>query len=153
MKKIITILLLFITLTYMLLPAYSANAIMNKPANNIYKSPEHSKEELYQDIFCSLLLHYIQKSVSDYYSKFLTDIPTVDPWDINILSIERPNGYRTFVFVLKIQVIPYVGPHLDVGVDNLTITVDGVGNIKINNFQHIKDPQLPPNYQHIVENI
>ncbi|MBU3156360.1 DUF3888 domain-containing protein [Clostridium estertheticum] len=51
----------------------------------------------------------------------------VDAWAIDILSVERPNGYRTFLFIIKMEVIPYVGPHLSVGVDRITITVDGIG--------------------------
>lgn len=152
-RKIIIIIILLISLVYAQLPVYSAYAITNKPLENenIYKPAKHSKEELYQDIFSSLLMPYIQKSVSDYYTKFLTDIPTVDPWGIDILNLDRPNGYRTFIFVLKIQIKPYVGPHIAVGVDNLTITVHGTGNVEVNSFQHIKDCQLPPQYQHIIK--
>lgn len=108
---------------------------------------------MYQDIFCSLRIPYIQKSVSNYYLEFSTDIPTVDPWGIDILSIERPNGYRTFLFVIKIEVMPYGGPHLDVESDHLTITVDGIGNAKVKEFKHIKSSQLPPHYQNIILSI
>lgn len=65
--------------------------------------------------------------------------------------MERPNGYRSFIFVLKIQIKPYVGPHFGVGVDRLTITVHGADNVEINNFQHIEEYQLPPHYQQIVK--
>lgn len=126
-------------------------ASINKSVVQNYKTPEHSKEELYQDIFCSLISPYIQKSVSKYYSKYLTDIPTVDPWDYKILSVERPNGYRSFVFVLKIEIIPYVGPHIGVGVDRLTIEVQGAGTVKVKNFKHIRNYELPPNYQNIIK--
>lgn len=96
---------------------------------------------------------YIQKSVGDYYTKYLTDISTVDPWSIDILSVERPNGYSTFVFVIKIQVIPYIGPHIGVGVDHIIITVDGTGEVEVKNFEHIKSYylELPPNYQDIIK--
>jgi hypothetical protein len=130
----------------MQLPSYSVYAITNK-------SLQHSKEELYQDIFCSLLMPCIQKSVHDYYTKFLTDIPGVDPWNIDILSVERPNGYRTFVFVIKMEVIPYVGSHLGVGVDRIAITLDGNGEVRVTKFEHIKSYylDLPPNYQNIIK--
>ncbi|MBU3171480.1 DUF3888 domain-containing protein [Clostridium estertheticum] len=146
MKKKIIIALLFVSLICMQLTSYSVYAITNKPL-------QHSKEELYQDIFCTLLMPYIQKSVGDYYSKFLTDIPGVDPWAIDILSVERPNGYRTFVFVIKMEVTPYVGPHLGVGVDRITITVDGIDEVKVTKFEHIKSYylELPPNYQDIIK--
>lgn len=153
MKEIIVIILVSISLVCAQLPAYNAYAITNKPLENekIYKPIEKSREELYQDIFFSLLLPYIQKSVEDYYKKFLTDIPTVDSWDIDILSVERPNGYRTFLFVIEIQVNPYIGPHLGVGVDRLKITIHGAGNVEVNSFEHIRDYELPPHYQHIIK--
>ena len=66
MKKKIIIALLFVSLICIQLPSYSVYAIPNKPL-------PHSKVELYQDVFCSLLMPYIQKSVGDYYTKFLTD--------------------------------------------------------------------------------
>lgn len=155
MKKIIIIILMSISLVCAQLPVYNAYALANKPLKNekFYKPIEKSSEELYQDIFFSLLSPYIQKSVEDYYKKFLTDIPTVDPWNIDILSVERPNGYRTFLFVLKVQVTPYVGPHLDVGVDRLTITIHGTGNVEVNRFEHIRDSELPPYYQNIIKKI
>lgn len=144
--------ILIALILYLQFPCFtfvSANKISGD--NILYKPPEQSREELYQDISFSLLSPYIQKSVEDYYTKFLTDIPTVDPWAIDILSAERPNGYRTFLFVLKIQVKPYVGPHLGVGVDRITITVNGAGDVEVNSFEHIKDYELPPHYQNIIK--
>jgi len=137
------IVLLCVILIYIQLPL-NVYATTNKP-------PQHSREELYQDIFCSMLMPYIQNRISAYYSKFLTDIPTIDPWGINILSAERSNGYQTFVFVLKIEVKPYVGPGIGVGVDHLTIQVDGAGNVKVTKFEHIHDYELPKNYQYIIK--
>ncbi|MBU3176848.1 DUF3888 domain-containing protein [Clostridium estertheticum] len=77
----------------------------------------------------------------------------VDPWAIDILSVERPTGYRTFVFVIKMDVIPYVGPHLGVGVDRITITIDENAEAKVTKFEHIKSYylELPPNYQDIIK--
>ena len=144
MKKRIVIILLFINLISIHLPSNRAYAFTNPPS-------EACKEKQYQDIFCSLLLPYIQKSVDDYYSKFLIHGGLVDPWDIEILRIERPNN--NFQFVIKMQVRPYVGPHISIGVDHITITVDGTGEVKVNNFEHIRSDylNLPPHWQHIIK--
>ena len=74
----------------------SANTIY--PLNLLYQPPEQSREALYQDIFISLLLPYIQNEVDKYYSKYLTDTPLVAPYTVHVLSDERPNGYHSFVF-------------------------------------------------------
>lgn len=147
MKKIIIVIFLLLTL----LAGASFPCSANENLNNSYRPPKNSREELYQDIFYSLLIPYIQKSVDRYYSEFLTDLPTVDPWDIDILSVERPNGYRTFFFAIKIEVMPYVGPHISVGVDRLTITVGGAGNVEVKEFKHIENSILPPHYQNIIK--
>lgn len=147
-----SIYILMILILCMQFPSFTfASANKLNFTDTPYKPPEQSRVELYQDIFSSLLMPYIQKSVEHYYTKFLNDIPKVDPWAIDILSIDRPNGYRTFLFVLKIQVKPYVGPHLSVGVDRLKITVHGAGNVEVNSFEHIRDYDLPPHYQNIIK--
>ncbi|MDR3602907.1 MAG: DUF3888 domain-containing protein [Desulfosporosinus sp.] len=119
------------------------------------KAPEHSQEELYQDIFVTLLAPYIQTAINDYYKQYLTTSPNYSPDSIEILKVERPMGYRSFLFTLKLQVKPYVGPHLDVGVDQLTIHVgSGEGEVKVEKFEHVKSyyDSLPPNYKGIIKN-
>lgn len=150
MKKLM-IALILLNLTTFQCYEYRVYANTLQPSKQGNISQEYLKERLYKDILSSLLLPYIQKSVSDYYSNYLTDIPTVDPWDINIISAERQNGYQSFVFILKIEVNPYVGPHIAAGTDDIILTVDGIGNVKINNFNHVKDFKLPPNYKDIIK--
>lgn len=117
--------------------------------NVIHKSPEHSQEELYQDIFVTLLDPYIQETIKDYYKQSLNISPVSSPANVEILSVERPIGYRSFLFVIELQVKPYVGPHIGVGVDKLTIRMGTGGEVKVEKFEHIETYQLPPQYQNI----
>ncbi|WP_091175155.1 DUF3888 domain-containing protein [Paenibacillus sp. 1_12] len=48
-----------------------------------------------------------------------------------------------------ITVIPYVGPHLDVGIDKIKFQIDNTGKVSILSYEHIKDSELPPNWTHI----
>lgn len=107
------------------------------------KPPKRSTEELYQDIFVSLLSPYIDKAVEDYYGKPYT----IAPYQTEVLSAERPNGYRTFAFRIQLKVLPYTGPHLYVGEDHITILVVYGPKIKVEKFEHIKSYELPPHYQ------
>lgn len=93
---------------------------------------ENSREELYQDIIMSFLTPYIEEAASDYYRRSLI----VAPYSVKILSMERPNGYRTFAFRMVLEVVPYVGPHLSVGVDHLTITIQPGGEVLIEDYVH-----------------
>lgn len=141
--KIVIAMLIVISLGLQL-PSAAAFAAYDPPE-------EQSNEELYQDVFMSLLLPTIQKEVNQYYAAYLTLSPTVAPYQVYVLSAERPNGYRTFVFRLKLRVIPYVGPHISVGIDKITVTVTGSGDVQIEKFEHIKSYTLPPNYESIIK--
>lgn len=118
-----------------------------------HQPPKESTEELYQDVFLALLMPYIKTEVERYYSTYMSQTPLVDPYSIYINSISRPNGYRSFVFDISLQVNPYIGPHILVGTDNIDFTVEGNGRVKVKNFEHIKSYDLPPNYEHIMTEI
>lgn len=121
------------------------------PNNLLYQPPEHSREELYQDISISLLLPYIQKEINKYYLKYLTEPPMVAPYTVYVLSAERVGDYRSFIFKLKLRVDSYIGPHLDVGLDYITVTVQGSGEVNVEKFEHIKSYKLMPNYENIIK--
>lgn len=100
--------------------------------------PEGSVEEIYLDVFMSLLLPYINEAVDNYYGQGYT----VAPYSIKVLNIDRPNGYRTFMFVMKLEVMPYTLAHIPIGVDHITIRVD-TRNITVEKFEHIKSYEIP----------
>lgn len=75
----------------------------------------------------------------------------VAPYTVNVVHIERPNGYRTFFYRLKLQVNSYIGPHISVGLDYLTVTIDGSGNVQVQKFEHIESYALPLNYEKIIK--
>ena len=113
-----------------------------------YQPAENSKEELMMDLFFSLLSPVIDQVVWNYYSDFLTENPTVYPYQINILNIERIGEYRSFEFIITIEVTPVVGPHIDVGKDRITFYITP-STVKLRKFEHIETYELPPNWQHI----
>ncbi|WP_238881281.1 DUF3888 domain-containing protein [Clostridium sp. YIM B02551] len=154
MKKILVSSFLVLLITFNNTAKAAAVSMANNMKtmiNNPYKESKYSQEELYQDILFSMLTPYIQKAVDDYYRELLTVTPIVDPMSIKILRVDRPNGYRTFYFIIETQVMPYIGPHNSVGTDNVTISVGGIGEVKILKFKHIEDHPLPPNYLNIIK--
>jgi hypothetical protein len=119
-------------------------------AENIYKPPEKSREELYQDIFISLLLPHIQKPIDNYYTEFLTEPPVVYGYNIDVINAERMYGYRNFAFLLKLEVYSVVGPHIGVGIDRLTFEI-GTGKVELKQFEHVKTYDLPEHWEHIIK--
>ena len=101
--------------------------------------PEGSVEEIYQDIFVRLLSPYIEGAVENYYGQPFS----VAPYSVRVLSVERPNGYRTFEFLITLEVMPYYGPHNSVGVDRITIRVKS-SKAMVEKFDHIKSYDIPP---------
>lgn len=137
MKKIFNLILLTILLDIgvpLPAPAFAIpNSFKSLYVTNM-RLHEDSKEELYKDIFITMLHPCIEQSINNYYGKSYS----YEPYDVTILNIERPNGYRTFVFLIKLQVMPYVGAHNTVGVDNLTIEVSYGMECKVVKFEHIE---------------
>ena len=150
-RLIVLFLIVFIVVSTIFLIEKNHDKNTTKQVNNIYQPPD-SRGELYQDIYISLLMPYIEKEVASYYSNILKETPQVAPYYVNVLDAKRPNGYRSFLFELKLKVIPYVGPHIGVGVDYITIKIAS-RKVTIENFKHINTYSLPPNYQHLLINV
>jgi hypothetical protein len=142
-KKILFTIICTILISISTLPLNHAYALKNKTKLLIdtpYKSPTGSREELYQDIFFTLLDPYISKAIKDYYGKPYS----YENWATDILSVERPNGDRTELFIISLQVNPFIGAHNTVGTDNITLRVSAGAKVEIEKFEHIKSYPIPP---------
>jgi hypothetical protein len=98
--------------------------------------PECSLEEMYRDSVISLLYPYISDAIENYYRQPFHH----DPWSDIILSIERQGASH---FLIKLEVMPYYGPHNSVGIDHITISIAPT-EVKIEKFEHIKTYFIPP---------
>lgn len=114
--------------------------------------PERSREELYQDLFVSLLSTDIEKPIHDYYKKTLTYLPMVYPYEVHVEEAKRIGGYRSFEFLVTLQVTPVVGPHIAVGEERLAFYISGDGQVQQREFEHVKSYELPEHWQHIKKN-
>lgn len=160
MRKIIFLLLIFCLLVtttmgcnkkteeeVVKVPVVKASTSSSETA---YKAPEQSQQELYQDVFVTLLNPCITKAIDDYYQQVLTTPPMYTPAYVEILNVERPMGYRTFSYIIKLQIEPYVGAHIVIGVDQITIHVDA-GTVKVEKYEHLKSYDLPSNLQNMIK--
>ncbi|MBU3143992.1 DUF3888 domain-containing protein [Clostridium sp. CF012] len=142
MKKFISIrirITIFALILTLIVIAPPTNALA-KPiyATNGFETSTHSKEELYQDIYNTLLSPYIQNAIDAYYKKTVS----FDLFGIKTLQITRPQGYRTFGFIIKLQLLPFVGAHNSIGMDNITFEISP-GEVNLIKFEHIKDFPIP----------
>ncbi|ALC80472.1 MULTISPECIES: DUF3888 domain-containing protein [Bacillus] len=133
-----------------LVVTFTASMCFNCEAETVYTPPMNSREELYQDIFVSLLSVEIDKAVNEYYKKVLNYSPMVYPYQVYIEKAERIGEYRRFEFTVIIKVTPVVGPHIQVGLDRLTLYINGSGRVNLKKYEHLRDYELPEHWQHIL---
>lgn len=113
------------------------------------QAEEKSQDVLYQDVIITALAPVINKAVIDYYKNIFTESPLYDQTSIKILNIERPNGYRTWHFIINIEVDPFIGPHITVGKDRLSIDLSYPNYPEVLKFEHVEDYPLPEHYKHL----
>jgi len=110
----------------------------------VYARPH---EEPLQRIVLTLLAPKIQEQINRYYKDKLTVLPTFSPFlggtDLDVKN--HPSNIDVHV-----KTIPYVGPHLSVGMDSLWFRIDNAGTVTVLEYKHIRDYELPPNWQHII---
>lgn len=123
-------------------------SIPSNAEQNYYKPAEKSEEELMMDLFLSVISPEIESAVASYYADLLTEVPIVYTYDIKILNMYRVGQYRSFQFLVTLEVTPVVGPHISVGKDLLTFDISP-GNVSLKKFKHLESYALPPNWQHI----
>lgn len=144
-KRIKILIVFFITLS-----CFSTIAEPALSCDICYIENESSNEKVYPDMFVKLLMPYIDKEVDNYYSKYLKELPSVDPWSVDITNVTKISDDHNAKLLVELKVLPYVGPHLYVGTDNITILIiDGIP--KVEKFKHIESFPLPPNYKNIIK--
>lgn len=151
MKKLIIVLSCVLCFTWLCSTDKSFALDIEKHYNERrYELPENSKEIIYRDMSISLLIPYIQKEINNYYKDYLTELPIVFPYSVEIVSAKRESGY---LIELELIVHPFVGPINIVGDDRIIIETGAFGSVKVIKFEHIKSYQLPWNWQHIIKKV
>ena len=142
MKKLVLVYILAMSLIIF----YPITIFASEPSNDAkngldfeYTPMEGSVEELYKDIIVTLLEPQITDEVEIHYGKPLL----YDLFDIEFLSIER-TSYRSFTFVIKVKIRPFVGAHNIIGIDEITIKLSP-GKTEVEEFKHIVSFPIPPN--------
>ncbi|SHJ76509.1 Protein of unknown function [Clostridium amylolyticum] len=149
MKKIMSFIFFITFITTFTIPCY-ASEITVKPRTEIEqsKASENSKEAIYKDMVISLLIPYMQQEINNYYKEYLSELPIIFPYSVDIVSVKRDSGY---LIQLEVIVHPFVGPVNIVGDDRIIIETGAFGSVKVKKFEHIKSYPLPWNWQHIIK--
>lgn len=111
----------------------------------VYANPQ---EEPLQRLVLTLLAPKIQEQINQYYKDKLTVSPTFAPF---LGGTDLDVEYHSSHIDVLVKTIPYVGPHLDVGMDSLRFSIDNAGTVTVLEYKHIRDYELPPYWQDIIK--
>lgn len=105
-------------------------------------------DEPLKRLVLTLLAPKIQEQINQYYTNKFTVSPTFTPFlDGTDVDVE----YFSSHIEVQVKTIPYVGPHLDVGIDSMRFSIDNFGSIVVVEYKHIRDYDLPPHWQEIIK--
>lgn len=85
-------------------------------------------DEPLKRLVLTLLAPKIQEQINQYYKNKLTVSPTFTPFlDGTNVDVKYYSSYIS----VQVKTIPYIGPHLDVGVDSMRFSIDNSGSIEV----------------------
>ena len=145
-KKSILVVTIFILIVVVIT---IKNSFVNTTAK---QAEEESQDILYQDVIITALAPTIDTAIDDYYKNVLSELPSYDSTSIKILNIERPNDNRTWNFIINIEVTPFIGPHIMVGKDRISIKLSSPGLQEMLSYDHVEDYPLPDRYKDLYLN-
>jgi hypothetical protein len=112
-----------------------------------------------EDIVITLLMPEIQTAVNNFYFDYLNSPPTTLPYiSSKIIEINGGahihEGVNNSHYEITVVVEPYIGAHVSVGSDKITLKTGASGNVSVVNFEHIKSYEIPAHLQwHIIKSL
>ncbi|WP_241428141.1 DUF3888 domain-containing protein [Clostridium sp. DJ247] len=93
MKKIVFVVSILIVITSFSIPCSAYELTIKQPSKiEQAQLTENSKEIIYIDLVISLLVPYMQKEINNYYKEYLTELPIIFPYSVDIVNVERQGG-------------------------------------------------------------
>lgn len=99
-----------------------------------------------QNIIARLMIKDIQKAVDNYYLEYLFNSPQIEVYEHKSSTKVLDIGYdsNNNLYLITIEVHPYIGAHNTIGHDRITFEISGSANVKVREFKHIKSFELVP---------
>lgn len=139
MKRILIVLLVF-----MLLLSLSGFAVA------AFKGERDSTREELRTIIALILMPEIQKVVDAFYTPYLSVLPRADATFARVENIVTSPNNTGYTVVIETE--PYVGAHVSVGRDRVTLKISASGAISVIRFEHLNSYPLPPHLKSLLRN-
>jgi|GEM_PF-957090 len=146
MKKTLAVFAILSVLTCSV-PVSASDALSNSvysETSALMATKAEQNPLLYKDLFVTLVYPQVEKAIDAYYDDYMSYLPGEDPWSYEILNIEKSQGF-SYSYIVQLQVQPYVGPHIRVGRDRITLRLSLTG-AELVKFEHLESYALPPDY-------
>ena len=140
MKKILLVLL-----TVLLLLSLSGFALAAFKGEREHDS---TREEL-REIIALLLIPEVQKAADAFYRPYLSITPRVDATFAGIESVITEQNYTGYTVVIETE--PYVGAHISVGRDRVTLKISASGRVAVTHFEHLSSYPLPEHLMSLIK--
>lgn len=155
-KSIVAVLVFLAILALWHTSAGAAPPKSGKGSNQTHP-PGHasdSRELQYQDMLSLILLPLMDATLAPTYDRYLKTTPLIYPYDVDFVSVERKNGFRGFDFLVTVEAMPVIGPHITVGKDRYTFEISPTSGVKLLQHEHLANPrpeEFPPNYKDLLK--
>ena len=103
------------------------------------------KQDKCNQLLVNTYLTRIMEASDDFYDEYYTIFPTVNSYSITVKEFLSDKSVSIVTFTSN----PYLGPHDSVGIDEITFSADYLGNVKLENFNHIISYSLPDNLKNL----
>jgi hypothetical protein len=124
------------------------NLFDSQPSSNQFNSIMQN-EQVYYNLFITMLYPYVDEAIVDYYSEYMTSSPNAAPYSYKLTSIENEYGL-SYSYTVEVEVNPYIGPHLTVGKDRIIFKIK-LGEVNLEKFEHLESHELPSRYQDTIK--
>ncbi len=109
-----------------------------------------------KNMIATLLIPSLQDAASLFYEPYLTIDPTIAPYyGTEITELQGgelvSEGTYSSHFTVTVEVFPYVGPHISVGKDRITLEVRGGGSVTVKNYEHLESHELPAHLKSLIK--
>ena len=98
-----------------------------------------TEDEIKDELIIALFIDSITKHVKNYYSEFYAGEIAVYNYETDILEVEKSNG----LISIRFGITPQIGAHDPLGYDELQYAIDCFGNVKLTEYEHVKDYPIP----------
>ncbi len=114
----------------------------NYPLIPTFNQKAPSADELKDELLITLFMNHIESDSSTFYDNYFNTRLAYYDYETKILDIKNGN-IPNRVKVITFGITPMIGAHNPVGYDEITYTVDVLGNVTLDKFSHLKSFDIP----------